>query len=169
MGTTAQAQSARQFRAVCEILKKNNNDKGRLIPILQQIQAVYRYLPATVMSFVATALKIPPSQVFGVATFYSHFALEPKGKYVVRVCDGTACHVKGSTKLVDAIREQLKLTGEVKTTHDMLFTVETVSCLGACGLAPVMMINEDVFGQVTPDKTKEIIDGYIKREDNNAN
>ena len=170
MGTTAvQTQSARQFRTVCEILKKNNYDKGRLIPILQQIQAVYRYLPSTVMNFVATALKIPPSQVFGVATFYSHFALEPKGKYVVRVCDGTACHVKGSTKLVDAVRKHLKLTGNAKTTHDMLFTVETVSCLGACGLAPVMMINDEVFGQVTPEKTSEIIDGFIKAEEQNAN
>jgi NADH-quinone oxidoreductase subunit E len=170
MGTTAvQTQSARQFRTVCEILKKNDYDKGRLIPILQQIQAVYRYLPATVMNFVATALKIPPSQVFGVATFYSHFALEPKGKYVVRVCDGTACHVKGSTKLVDAVRKHLKLTGTAKTTHDMLFTVETVSCLGACGLAPVMMVNEEVFGQVTPEKISEIIDGFIKTEEQNAN
>jgi NADH-quinone oxidoreductase subunit E len=170
MGTTAvQTQSARQFRTVCEILKKNNYDKGRLIPILQQIQAVYRYLPSTVMNFVATALKIPPSQVFGVATFYSHFALEPKGKYVVRVCDGTACHVKGSTKLVDAIRKHLKLTDNAKTTHDMLFTVETVSCLGACGLAPVMMVNDEVFGQVTPEKTSEILDGFIKTEEQNAN
>lgn len=155
-GTTS-ATSARQFEKVCAILEKFNYDEVSLVPILQAVQEHYRYLPQEIMTFIATSLHVPPSRVFGVATFYSHFALEPKGKYVVRVCDGTACHVKGSTILVDTLREYLKVTEKNKTTHDMLFTVETVSCLGACGLAPVMVVNEEVYSQVTAEKAKEII------------
>jgi NADH-quinone oxidoreductase subunit E len=157
---------AKQFQAVCGILEKNGYDKSRLIPILQQVQEVYRYLPEPVMSFVANSLKIPLSRVFGVATFYSHFALKPKGKYVVRVCDGTACHVKGSMLLVDSLRSHLKLSGTEMTTPDRLFTIETVSCLGACGLAPVMVVNEEVYGQLTPQKACEILNDIAKKEAN---
>ena len=149
---------AKTFEMLTEILDKYGNNPAKLIPILQETQEVYRYLPEEIMAFVATSLKIPPSKVYGVATFYSHFSLTPKGKYVIKVCDGTACHVKRSTAIIDAIRDKLKLDSTKNTTDDMLFTLEVVSCLGACGLAPVVVVNEDVYGQVTPEKMNEIID-----------
>jgi len=160
----AAPQVARHFAAVLRIVERFGHDEGKLVPILQAVQEEYRYLPQEVMTFVATALDIPPARVFGVATFYSHFALEPKGKYVVKVCDGTACHVKGSRELVDALQARLKLAKGKKTTPDMLFTLETVSCLGACGLAPAVVINEDIHGQVTPEGAVALIDGIIAEE-----
>jgi NADH-quinone oxidoreductase subunit E len=102
--------------------------------------------------------------VYGVATFYAHFTLEPKGKHVVRICDGTACHVKGSMNVYDALRERLNLAGTTETTPDLLFTIETVSCLGACGLAPVMVIDEKVYGQVTPAKALAVVEDILAEE-----
>ena len=154
----------RQFEKVMEIVEKYNYKKSRLITILQEIQEEYRYLPQEVMSYVATVLNMPVAEVYGVATFYSHFSLEAKGKYVVKVCNGTACHVKGSMKLVDALHKKLKLNNGKHTTDDMMFTLETVSCLGACGLAPVMVVNDDVYGQVGDKKLNDIIDGIIEKE-----
>ncbi len=154
----------RNFEKVCEILERNGNSPSRLIPILQEIQEEYRYLPEEIMTFVATSLGIPPARVFGVATFFSHFALKPKGKYLIRICDGTACHVKKSTDILDAIRRKLSLTEQNNTTPNMLFTLETVSCLGACGLAPAVVINEDVHGLMTPAKTLALIDEILKKE-----
>ncbi len=116
------------------------------------------------MTFVATSLGLSPAKVFGVASFYAHFALVPKGKYVVRLCDGTACHVKGSTGLLDALYKKLGLSAKNPTTTDMLFTVETVSCLGACGLAPAMVINDTVYGQVSPEKAVALVDAIAKKE-----
>lgn len=153
-----------RYARVCEILRQNNNDPARLIPILQQVQEEYHYLPEEVLTFIATPLRLRPAEVFGVATFYSHFALEPKGKYTVRLCDGTACHVRRSTAILDALYAHLQLSEKKPTTDDMLFTVETVSCLGACGLAPVMLVNEQVYGQVTPEKAIEIVTGIQKGE-----
>lgn len=158
-------QRLRQFEKVCEILDRHSHDPGKLIPILQEVQHEYRYLPEEVMTYVATSLGLPPARVYGVATFYAHFALEPKGKYVIRLCDGTACHVKKSIPILEALRKRLSLTEERKTTPDLLFTVETVSCLGACGLAPVMVINEDVHGQVTPEQAVGLVEGIIAGED----
>ncbi|MBP7460233.1 MAG: NAD(P)H-dependent oxidoreductase subunit E [Candidatus Delongbacteria bacterium] len=155
----------RKFERVCEILDRYSHDPAKLIPILQAVQEEYRYLPEDVMTFVATSLGLPPARVFGVATFYAHFALEPKGKYVVRLCDGTACHVKQSIPILQAIRKRLGLQDGQTTTPDMLFTVETVSCLGACGLAPVVVINEDVHGQMNPDKALELINQIIANEE----
>lgn len=155
---------ARKFEKVCEILDRHGRDSARLIPILQEVQDEYRYLPEEVMTYVATSLGIPPAKVFGVATFYAHFALEPKGRYVVRLCDGTACHVKGSIPILEALRDRLDLPEGKNTTPDMLFTVETVSCLGACGLAPVVVINEDVHGQMTPDSAVALIDEIMQKE-----
>jgi NADH-quinone oxidoreductase subunit E len=163
--TATQAPEAgRMFEKVLQILDGHGRDRTRLVPILQEVQEEYRYLPEEVMTLVATSLGIPPARVYGVATFYSHFALEPKGKYVIRVCDGTACHVKGSQDLVDALQARLGLGGARKTTSDMMFTLETVSCLGACGLAPAMVVNDDVHGQVGPDQACEILDGIRQRE-----
>ena len=156
---------ARTFEKVCQILDRHGRQEGRLIPILQEIQEEYRYLPEPVLTYVATSLGVPPARVYGVATFYSHFTLEPKGKYVVRLCDGTACHVKDSTGIHEAMRDRLGLTGENKTTPDMLFTVETVSCVGACGLSPVMLVNEKVHGSLTPEKAVEVIEAVLAEEE----
>ncbi|MDR0498958.1 MAG: NADH-quinone oxidoreductase subunit NuoE [Holophagales bacterium] len=161
---TTVPQIARQFTSVLRIIEQFGYNKNNLVPILQAVQEEYRYLPQEVMTFVATALDISPARVFGVASFYSHFALEPKGKYVIKVCDGTACHVKGSQELVDTLQERLKLPKGKKTTPDMLFTLETVSCLGACGLAPAVVINEDVHGQVTPAGAIALIDNICAEE-----
>ena len=157
-------ETVRKFERVLEIVDHNGRNSARLIPILQAVQAEYRYLPEEILTFVATSLGISPARVFGVATFYSLFTLKPKGKYLIRVCDGTACHVKQSLDLHDAIKKRLKLDGEKDTTSDMLFTLETVNCLGACGLAPAMVINEDVYGQLTPERASEIINDIILKE-----
>lgn len=156
--------SARKFEKVCQILDSHGREKTKLIPILQEIQAEYRYLPEEVMAFVATSLDLSPAKVYGVASFYANFALMPKGKYIVHVCDGTACHVKGSGAVKDALQKKLGLTDENTTTKDMMFTVEAVSCLGACGLAPVITINKKVYGQVTSDKVARLIDEIIAEE-----
>lgn len=156
----------RKFQRVCEIVEDNGRDPARLIPILQAVQDEYRYLPEAILTFIATSLNISPAKVYGVATFYSHFTLKPKGKYLIRICDGTACHVRGSTVLLDALRSKLGLAPGSDTTPDMLFTLETVSCLGACGLAPAVVINEQVHGQMTPEKTVALIDKILQEERN---
>ncbi len=155
----------RKFEKVCAIVEKYDNDPAKLIPILQEVQNEYRYLPEEVMAFVATTLGLSPAKVFGVASFYAHFALQPKGKYVVRLCDGTACHVKGSDGILQALYKKLGLDEKNPTTPDMLFTVETVACLGACGLAPVVVINDTVYGQVTPEKAAALVDEIRVKED----
>jgi NADH-quinone oxidoreductase subunit E len=157
-------ETLRKFERVLEIVDQNGRNSARLIPILQAVQAEYRYLPEEVLTFVATSLGISPAKVFGVATFYSLFTLKPKGKYLVRVCDGTACHVKQSMGLHDIITEKLGLREGEDTTRDMLFTLETVNCLGACGLAPAMVVNEDVYGQLTPERASEIISNIMLEE-----
>ncbi len=157
----------RKFEKVCEIINTHQKDKSKLIPILQEVQRAYRYLPEEILTYVATSLDIPPARVFGVASFYAHFALEPQGKYIIKLCCGTACHVKGSMLILEALRKRLNLSEEKHTTDDMLFTIETVSCLGACGLAPVMVINEDVHGQVTPEMAVKLLEDIMVQEDNN--
>jgi NADH-quinone oxidoreductase subunit E len=155
---------AEKFGKVCEILNRFSRRPSGLIPILQAIQHEYQYLPEEVLTYVATSLDIPPARVFGVATFYAHFALEPKGKHVIRICDGTACHVKQSLPVLNALREKLGTSEKSKTTADMQFTVETVACLGACGLAPVIVIDEQVYGQITPERAVALVD-EIKAQD----
>lgn len=156
--------TSRKFEKVGEILDRYGRQSTHLIPILQEVQEVYRYLPPEIMNYVAQALNIPAGRVFGVATFYAHFALEPKGKYLIRLCDGTACHVRGSEPILKALRKRLGVSQEKPTTDDMMFTVETVSCLGACGLAPVMVINEDVHGQMTPESALQLVEDIIQAE-----
>ncbi len=153
-----------RFAEVDKILERNGKNKAKLIRILQEVQEEYKYLPEDIMAYVANSLGLAPAKVFGVATFYAHFALSPKGKHVFRVCDGTACHVKGSQKIIDALRSELKLEDGQTTSDDMVFTVETVSCLGACGLAPVLVIDEDVHGQVTADKAMELVRALREQE-----
>jgi NADH-quinone oxidoreductase subunit E len=148
----------RKFERVCEIINEYNYDASKLIPILSAVQDEYRYLPEEVMTFVATSLNIAPAKVFGVASFYSHYTLKPKGKYVVKICDGTACHVKKSMDVLAAIKNYLDLTDEDMTTKDMMFTVETVSCLGTCGLAPAIMVNDKVYGLLDREKVVKVLE-----------
>jgi NADH-quinone oxidoreductase subunit E len=161
-------EALRKFEKVCSIIDDHDRDQTKLIPILQAVQVEYRYLPEEILTFVASSLDISPARVFGVATFYHHFAMKPKGKFVIRVCDGTACHVKKSTGLLDALRLRLKTTEELLTTPDMLFTLETVSCLGACGLAPALVVNDEVHGQVTPAKAVDLVRQIAEKEASHA-
>ncbi|MCE9615896.1 MAG: NAD(P)H-dependent oxidoreductase subunit E [Lentisphaerae bacterium] len=149
---------------VREILDRHDHRASRLVPILQAVQESYRYLPAEVLTYVAQELDVPAARVFGVATFYAHFAIVPKGKHVIRLCDGTACHVKASMPILDAIRSRLGLSEQQATTPDMLFTVETVACLGACGLAPVVVVDEAVHGQMTPEGAVELVERLMAQE-----
>ena len=156
-----------KFELVCDILDRYERRPSNLIAILQQIQEAYSYLPEDIMTYVATALEISPGTVFGVATFYSHFTLEPKGKYVIKVCDGTACHVKKSEAIIKVLERELGLTSKKKTSDDGLFTLETVACLGACGLAPVVVINDEVHGAMNEEKTMAMLNNV--REEEKAN
>ncbi|MBQ8637669.1 MAG: NAD(P)H-dependent oxidoreductase subunit E [Lachnospiraceae bacterium] len=149
---------------VDEILSKYDPNPANLIPIMQEIQGVYKYLPREALEMVSVHLDLSISKIYGVATFYENFSLEAKGKYIIRCCDGTACHVRNSTQILKALREELGLEEKQHTTPDMLFTLETVSCLGACGLAPVMVINDDVYASVTVDKVKETIKALREKE-----
>lgn len=148
---------------VDEIVIRHNCNKKELINIIQEIQKLYRYLPEDVLKYIALKLDISDAKIYGVATFYENFSLEPKGKYIIKICDGTACHVRKSIPILNAIRKELHLTDKKNTTDDFLFTVETVSCLGACGLAPVITINDQVYPKVTPESVVELINN-IKKE-----
>ncbi len=146
-----------KFDVVDGILNKYDNNKSYLIAVLQDIQNEYKYLPEDVLKYVADKLEINLSKIFSVATFYENFSLIPKGKYIIKVCDGTACHVRKSIPILNAMRKELVLSESKQTTDDMLFTVETVSCLGACGLAPVITINDKVYPKMTPESAIQII------------
>ena len=148
-----------------EILKSYEYKKSNLIAILQKVQEVYRYLPEDSMSYIGTKIEgLSPATVFGVATFYAQFSLEPKGKYEIKVCDGTACHVRGSMPVLNAIKNKLELKDGAMTTEDGLFSLETVSCLGACGLAPVVVINDKVYPQMTSDAISIVLDTLLKED-----
>lgn len=145
------------FTIVDGILAKYPAKELSTIAILQDIQEHYNYIPEEVFPYVAKAIGVGEARLYGVATFYENFSLDPKGKYVIRCCDGTACHVRGSLPILNKLREELGLTNDKKTTDDLNFTVETVSCLGACGLAPVLTVNGVVHPAMTPEKAVELL------------
>ena len=153
-----------KLEKVKAVLTKHGRNGTQLIPILQEVQEIYAYLPEEVMEYIAIELGITAGQVFGAATFYAHFTLEPKGKYLIKVCDGTACHVRKSEDIIKTIEAELKLSAKKRTTDDGLVTFETVACLGACGLAPVVVINDDVHGSMTKEKTVQILNGIKAKE-----
>lgn len=157
-----------RFAPAAKILQEFGKDSAKLIPILQKVQDAYGFLPEDIMRYIANELNISPARVFGVATFFAHFSTTPKGKHIVRVCNGTACHVKGSAAVINMVREKLGLKDGKDTTEDGLFTLECVSCLGACGLAPVMVMDETVHGQITAEKAAQIIDEVRKEETANV-
>ena len=148
-----------EFEKLDAILEKYRESKGTLIPILQEVQNVYGYLSKEVLIHIAQKTQIPISQIYGVATFYSQFHLNPRGKHIIRVCQGTACHVRGGAKILAALEELLEVSAG-ETTRDLNFTLETVACIGACGLAPVMTVNSNVYGKVTTNQLDGIISEY---------
>lgn len=152
-----------EYSVVDTIIAANGNSPRAIISILQDIQEHYNYLPREVFPYIAEKLGISEAKAYSVATFYENFSLEPKGKYVIRICDGTACHVRRSIPILEKLRSELGLSEDKKTTDDMNFTVETVSCLGACGLAPVITVNDKVYAAMTPEKAVELINN-LKEE-----
>jgi len=148
---------------VQSILQRHDREKWGLIPVLQEIQEAFGYIPPEAIIPVAETLRIYPSQVQGVLTFYAGLSTEPKGKFVVRVCRGTACHVKGGRSILRFIKRELGLE-EGATSPDYQFTLETVACLGACFLAPTMMVNKTYYGRLSPPKASSILKQYGKKE-----
>ena len=145
------------------VIEESKSTPGCLMHILQEAQGIYGYLPLPVQKTIAEGLNISLSEVYGVATFYSQFSLKPKGKYKISVCLGTACYVKGSDKILQEVEKELGIkVGEC--TEDGLFSIDSCRCVGACGLAPVMMINEDVHGRLKPEMVKGILDSYRREE-----
>ena len=139
------------------ILTKYNHDACNIIAILQDTQETYRYLPKEAFEYLSEKLGMSRAKIYSVATFYENFSLEPKGKFVIKICDGTACHVRKSVPILDKLRKELNLSDTKITTDNLMFTLETVSCLGACGLAPAMTVNDKVYGAMTPDKAMELL------------
>lgn len=150
---------AEQYEALRAVIAEHKGEQGALMPILQSAQSIFGYVPEEVQRFIAEGLGVTLSEVYGVATFYSQFSLEPNGEHIIGVCLGTACYVKGSQKVLDRLAEELDV--EVgKTTKDGKFTLNATRCLGACGLAPVMMIGDEVYGRLVPDDIPDILAKY---------
>lgn len=149
-----------------EIIQNYGAKKSNLIAILQKVQEIYKYLPEEAMIYIGSKIEgISPATVFGVATFYAQFSLEPKGKYEIKVCDGTACHVRGSMPVLEAVKKKINLQDGKMTTPNGMFSLETVSCLGACSLAPAMVINEKIYPKMTPASVEIIIDILLKENE----
>ena len=142
-----------------QVIAAHKGQKGALMPVLQQAQEIYGYLPIEVQQIISDEMQIPMSKIFGVVTFYSFYSLYPKGKYKFSVCLGTACYVKGSGQVYDKLQQLLGISGG-ECTPDGKFSLEACRCVGACGLAPVMMINDDVHGRLTPDAVEKILEIY---------
>ena len=145
------------YQKADEIIAFYGKKPASLIPIMQDIQGVYRYLPEELLTYVAEQIGVTEAKAFSVATFYENFSFDAKGKYMIKVCDGTACHVRKSMPVKEALMKELGLSNKKHTTDDMLFTVETVSCLGACGLAPTLTVNDEVHPKMTPEKAVELL------------
>ena len=155
--------TAEQKAKLEEVIANYKGVSGALMPVLQKAQEIYGYLPVEVQTMVAEGLDVPLEEVYGVSTFYAQFTLNPKGKYQISVCMGTACYVKGAGDVLTALENKLGIkAGSV--TPDRMFSLDACRCLGACGLAPVMTINGEVYGQLVPSDVDRIIDEYIKKE-----
>lgn len=152
-----------QEKALLDVIESLKDDKGKLMPILQEAQGIYGYLPIEVQTIISDATGIPLEKIYGVVTFYSQFNLAPKGKYSISVCLGTACYVKGAGDLYDKLKELLGID-DGECTPDGKFSLDACRCVGACGLAPVMMVNEDVYGRLTVDELPEILEKYKNME-----
>lgn len=145
-----------------QIINSFDTRNGILIPALQKIQAEYGYLPQPAVEYLSDQLAIPLSTIYGVATFYAQFYLEPRGKHVIRVCKGTACHVRGADSVMKALEKELKIQNN-ETTEDGLFTLEEVACIGACGLAPAIVIDQETYGRLDPDNIPKILQQFTAK------
>jgi NADH-quinone oxidoreductase subunit E len=143
-----------------EVLADLGSRKGTLIPILQKAQDIFGYLPREVLILIGRKISVPLSQIYGVVTFYAQFHLKPRGRNIVRSCQGTACHVRGAKSILAELKKQLGLESDESTTKDLGFTLETVACIGCCGLAPVIMVNDETHGRLAPDAVKGILEQY---------
>ncbi len=150
-----------QKKKLMDVIEMHKNEPGAVMPVMQEAQAIYGYLPIEVQTMIAEGLQIPLEEVYGVSTFYSQFALSPKGTYNISVCLGTACYVKGSGKILEEISKKLNIKAE-ETTADGRFSLTACRCIGACGLAPVITINDDVYGKLTVDDVEGILEKYMK-------
>ena len=149
-----------QMDELLACIEKNRGDKGALMPVMHEAQNIYGYLPVEVQTVIAEKLGIPLAEVYGVATFYSQFSLNPKGKHQISVCLGTACYVKGSDKILEVLERELKIKcGEC--TPDGNFSIDSCRCVGACGLAPVMIIDGEVYGKLKDGDVEKILQGYL--------
>ena len=144
------------YQKIDEIISAHSGEKP-MVAILQDIQEEYRYLPRESFDYLSEKLGVSLAKIYSIATFYENFSLTPKGKYVIKICDGTACHVRKSIPILEALRKELGLTDGKNTTDDLMYTVETVSCLGACGLAPVLTVNDKVYPAMTPEKAVDLL------------
>ncbi len=153
-----------KLEKVNEIIESFGCEQAQLIAIMQEIQAEYNYLSEEALMLVAEKLKLSPAKVYSVATFYENFSLEAKGKHIIKVCAGTACHVRKSGPIYDAIYEYLGLSGKKKTSDDGMFTLETVACLGACGLAPVMTVDGEVHAKMSPEGAFALLEEIREKE-----
>lgn len=142
-----------------KVFAEYRGKKGALIPVLQKAQDIYGYLPTEVLREISRNLQIPVSKIYGVVTFYAQFHLKPRGRNIIRVCLGTACHVRGGAKISEAVTKAVGIK-DGETTEDLRYTFESVACLGACGLAPVMMVNDETHGRLTPDMVKGLLEKY---------
>lgn len=154
-----EAQKEQKLIELGKFIDEHKDEKGPLMPIMQKAQELLGYLSMETQIFIAESLDIPVTEVYGVATFYAQFSLQPKGEYIVSVCTGTACYVKGAQAILDEVIKELGINVG-QTTADGKFTIQDTRCLGCCGLAPVMMINDDVYGTLAPEKVKTIIAKY---------
>ncbi|MCG9967831.1 NAD(P)H-dependent oxidoreductase subunit E [Pelotomaculum terephthalicicum JT] len=152
-----------RYRDLDNVIKEYIKKPGHLIGILHKAQEIFGYLPEEVQTYIASKTGIPVSEVNGVVTFYSLFSTEPKGKYEIKVCLGTACYVKGAQEIMDTLKENLKIDEE-ETTQDKLFTLKSTRCIGSCGLAPVLLANEDVYGEIAAKDVMKIVREYQKGE-----
>ncbi|MEA1959868.1 MAG: NADH-quinone oxidoreductase subunit NuoE [Bacillota bacterium] len=153
-----------RYEMLESILDNYRETTGKLIPVLQETQEIFGYLPQDAIREISRVLRIPASEIYGVATFYGQFHLKPRGKNIIKICTGTACHVRGGGKVLEALRESLGLKDGVNTTDDLQFTLDPVACLGACGMAPVMMVNDDVYGRLEPKDVAIILERYKTEE-----
>lgn len=162
--TEAHARENVHYRQLREFIHKHRDTQGPLIQVLHRAQEIFGYLPQEVQDFVAREMDIPHSEVFSVVTFYNFFRTEPIGDHIINVCLGTACHVKGAGQLLDALADELDVPVG-GTTEDRFYTLSTARCFGACGLAPAMMIDEEVFGKLTPEKARKVVREFRKQSE----
>jgi NADH-quinone oxidoreductase subunit E len=159
MNVESRTENAKEIKNFKFDLINKRKQHGALIPLLQSAQDSYGYIPEKAIHYISEVVNIPAAEIYGVITFYSQFRLQPLGKYVVRICEGTACHVNGAKNIVKTLQNELGI-GVGETTDDGMFTLLSVACLGCCSLAPAVMINEDTHGNLDPDKTKKVLKKY---------